>query len=136
MKELTAPAVLDALAACVAVGQDIPGQAFAACIVDAGGHVVGSLRHPGAAVSAGHRAETQARTAVYLRVDTGGVPPDSPYVPALTSGLPYPINVFPGGLLILDGGRLLGALGVGGSTDPRQDLAVAQAVHETLVNAL
>ena len=46
-------------------------------------------------MSAGHSAKTKARTAVYLRADTGRVPPDSPYVPAITSGLPYPVNVFP-----------------------------------------
>lgn len=132
MNELTTQAVQQALAASVAAAADFPGQAFAACIVDAGGHVLGSLRHHDAAVSAGHSAETKARTAVYLRADTGGIPPDSPYVPAMTSGLPYPVNLFPGGLLVRDGSRVIGAVGVGGSPDPTQDLAVARAALAAL----
>jgi uncharacterized protein GlcG (DUF336 family) len=85
-------------------------------------------------VSAGHSAKTKARTAVYLRADTGGVPPDSPYVPAITSGLPYPVNVFPGGLLVRDGNRVIGAVGAGGSPDPAHDLAVGRAALAALAN--
>lgn len=136
MTELTTDVVQRALAASLKAAEGFPGRFFAACIVDAGGHVLGSLRHHEAAVAAGHSAETKARTALYLRADTGGIAPDSPYVPAMTSGLPYPVNVFPGGLLVLHDHRALGAVGVGGSSDPTQDLAVARAALAAIEGSL
>ena len=127
MTELTIEDVQRVLASAARAAAGYPDQAFATCVVDPGGHVLGSLRHQRAAVSAGHSAETKARTAVYLLADTGGLPADSAYVPAMTSGLPYPVNVFPGGVLIRRDGVVVGAIGVGGSRDPSQDLAVARA---------
>ncbi|WP_148614530.1 GlcG/HbpS family heme-binding protein [Nocardioides rubriscoriae] len=135
MDQLTTQAVQDALAAATRAASTYPDEAFATCIVDAGGHVLGALRPAEATIAAGHSAETKARTAAYLRADTGGLPPDSPYVPAMVSGLPYPVNVFAGGLLVRHEGRVLGAVGVGGSLDPARDTAVAQAARAALVGS-
>jgi uncharacterized protein GlcG (DUF336 family) len=97
------------------------------CLVDDGGHVLVQVRHPDAPVGAGDSAVSKARTAVWLGLDTGGLPPTSPVVPAMTSGVPWPVAVFPGGLVLRQHGRIVGAVGVGGSTDPADDVAVAVA---------
>lgn len=83
-------------------------------------------------MAAADSALTNARTAVWLGADTGALPPTASVVPALAAGLPWPLAVFPGGLVPRAGGRLVGGVGVGGSTDPAQDLAVARAAHAVL----
>jgi uncharacterized protein GlcG (DUF336 family) len=108
----------------------LPDHGFATCVVDAGGHVLGLLRAVDATVAAAHSAETKARTAVWLGADTGALPPTSPAVPAMVSGLPFPVNVFEGGLLLRRHGLVVGALGVAGSPVPGHDLAVARTALE------
>ena len=108
------------------------GHHYATCVVDSGGHILGLIRDTGAAISAAHSAETKARTAIYLQTDTGGLPPDSPFIPAMTAGLPYPVNMFAGGMLLLRGGVVVGAVGVGGSPNPGDDLYLAEAVRDIL----
>ena len=132
MNTLTSTQLLQALTAGLSASDQITGQAFGICIVDAGGHVVAALREPEAAISAAHSAESKARTAIYLRADTGAMPPTSPIVPAMTAGLPYPINFFDGGLVIRRNSDAIGAIGVGGSTAPGDDLTVAQAVAHAI----
>lgn len=129
MSELTNQNITHGLAAALTTAESLPGRHFAVCIVDPGGHVLGLQRHTAASISAAHSAESKARTAIYLQVDTGGLPPTSPLIPAMTSGLPYPVNMFTGGLLIHRNGQLVGAVGVGGSPDPQDDLTVATAVR-------
>lgn len=131
MTTMTNEDVQAALTAGLAAGGDLPGY-FAICVVDSGGHVVGLLRDTAAAVSAGDSAETKARTAVYLHTDTGGIPPTSPMIPALTAGVPYPLNMFAGGLVIRRNGTVIGAVGAAGSPDPSQDLLVARAAFAAL----
>ncbi len=133
MNELANTDITHGLAAALTIAGTLPGRHFAVCIVDPGGHVLGLQRHTAAAVSAAHSAESKARTAIYLRTDTGGVPPTSPLIPALTSGLPYPVNMFAGGLLIQRNGHIIGAVGVGGSPDPRDDMTVATAVRKAVL---
>ena len=123
------------LAAAVTTADTLPGRHFAVCIVDPGGHVLGVQRDTAAAISAAHSAESKARTAIYLLADTGGLPPTSPLIPAMTSGLPYPVNMFAGGLLLHRNGELIGAVGVGGSPDPQDDVAIAIAVREAVQEA-
>ncbi len=53
-------------------------------------------------------------------------------VPALAAGVPWSLAVFSGGLVLRHQGRVVGAVGVGGSTDPARDAAVAGAVQENL----
>jgi len=132
MSALTSTQLLEALTAGLNASEQIDEQAFGICIVDAGGHVLASLREPLAAISAAHSAESKARTAIYLRADTGAMPPTSPIIPAMTAGLPYPINFFDGGLVIWRAGEGIGAVGVGGSGAPGDDLAVAQAVKAAI----
>ncbi|HET9634274.1 MAG TPA: heme-binding protein [Terrabacter sp.] len=105
------------------------------CLVDDGGHVLVQLRHPDAPVGAGDSALTKARTAAWLGFDTGALPPTSPVVPAMTSGVPWPVAVFPGGLVLRQHGRIVGAVGVGGSTDPSDDVAAARAAAALLTAA-
>ncbi|QNK83334.1 heme-binding protein [Nakamurella sp. PAMC28650] len=133
MSELTNQNITHGLAAALTAADGLPGRHFAVCIVDPGGHVLGLQRHTAAAISAAHSAESKARTATYLQADTGGLPPTSPLIPAMTSGLPYPVNMFAGGLLIHRNGQLIGAVGVGGSPDPQDDLTVAAAVRKALL---
>lgn len=113
---------------------DRHGATFGICFVDDGGHVLLHARQPRATVAAADSALTKARTAVWLGADTGTLPPVSPLVPALTAGVPWPVAVFPGGLALRDGDRVVGAVGVGGSPDPTRDLAVARAAHDHLRN--
>ncbi|MCD0483645.1 heme-binding protein [Streptacidiphilus sp. ASG 303] len=131
MNRLTDDDVTRALAAAREAADGLP-HSFATCVVDAGGHVLGLLRDTAAAVAAAHSAESKARTAVHLLADTGALPPTSPLVPALVSGLPHPVNVFPGGLLLRRGGEVVGAVGVGGSPDAGDDLAVARAARRAV----
>ncbi|GAA1979442.1 heme-binding protein [Terrabacter lapilli] len=105
------------------------------CLVDDGGHVLVQLRHPDAPVGAGDSALTKARTAAWLGFDTGALPPTSPVVPAMTSGVPWSVAVFPGGLVLRQHGRIVGAVGVGGSTDPSDDVAAARAAAALLTAA-
>jgi|GEM_PF-4597736 len=88
MNELTNQDITHGLAAALTAAETLPGRHFAVCIVDPGGHVLGLQRHTAAAISAAHSAESKARTATYLQADTGGLPPTSPLIPALTSGSP------------------------------------------------
>lgn len=120
------------LAAARNASEQLSGRYFAVCIVDPGGHILGLQRDTAAAIAAADSATSKARTAVYLQTDTGGLPPTSPLVPALTSGLPYPVNVFTGGLLIHRDGQLIAAVGVGGSPDPADDTTIATAVRTAL----
>lgn len=108
------------------------GSPSGVCLVDDGGHVLLHARQPAAPVAAADSALAKARTAVWLGVDTGGLPATSPVVPALTAGVPWPVAIFPGGLVLRGDGRIVGAVGVGGSTDPGDDAAVARAVAASL----
>ena len=132
MNTFTSQQLIQALTAGLNASAQIDGQSFGICIVDAGGHVVASLREPTAAISAAHSAESKARTAIYLQADTGAMPPVSPIIPAMAAGLPYPINFFDGGLVLWRDGEAIGAVGVGGSTTPGDDLAVARAAAHSL----
>lgn len=132
MDALTDQDITHALAAALDAAESVAGRSFAVCIVDPGGHLIGLHRHTGAAISAAHSAESKARTAVYLQADTGALPPTSPLIPATTSGLPYPVNMFAGGLLVRRNGHIVGAVGVGGSPDPLDDMAIATAMRNTL----
>jgi glc operon protein GlcG len=130
----TTDQMVDALHAALAVA-DQRGGRFGLCVVDDGGHVLLHVRQPGATVAAADSALTKARTAVWLGADTGGLPPASPVVPALAAGVPWPVAVFPGGLVLRRDGAVVGAVGVGGSTDLGEDVAVAAAAHTRLVEA-
>ncbi len=124
--------ITQGLATALSAAEALTGRHFAVCIVDPGGHVLGLQRHAAAAISAAHSAETKARAAMYLQADTGALPPTSPLIPAMTSGLPYPVNMFAGGLLIHRGGQIIAAVGVGGSPNPQDDMTVATAVRTAI----
>lgn len=134
MTPYTTADLLDAAAAGLRAGDRLHAS-FAVCITDDGGHVLLHLRPPGATVAAADSALSKARTAVWLGADTGAVPPGAPVVPALTAGVAWPVNVFPGGRVLRRDDTVLGAVGVGGSTDPAEDAAVADAVMAALTAA-
>ncbi|MCI4066647.1 heme-binding protein [Micromonospora sp. R77] len=111
---------------------DQRGGAFSVCFVDDGGHVLLHVRQPAATIGAADSALSKARTAVWLGSDTGALPPTAPVIPALVAGVPWPLAVFPGGLVLRHGGAVAGAVGVGGSVDPADDAAVAAAAYARL----
>ncbi|HEY6744226.1 MAG TPA: heme-binding protein [Mycobacteriales bacterium] len=125
------PQLLDALQAALAEAERLGGS-YGICLVDDGGHVLLHVRQPEATVAAADSALTKARTAAWIGADTGVLPPTASVVPALAAGVPWPLAVFAGGLVLRAGGRIVGGVGVGGSTDPAQDLAVARAAHAVL----
>lgn len=135
MTPFTTTHLLDALDTALAEA-DRRNSPSGICLVDDGGHILLHARHPEAPVAAADSALSKARTAVWLGTDTGTLPPSSPVVPALTAGVPWPVAVFPGGLVLRQHSRIVGAVGVGGSTDPSNDAAVAQAAATHLTNSL
>ncbi len=50
----------------------------------------------------------------------------------MTAGVSWPVAVFPGGLVLRQHGRIVGAVGVGGSTDPSHDAAIAAVAADQL----
>lgn len=132
MNALTDQDITRALAAALSAAEPFSGRHFAVRIVDPGGHVLGLQRHVAAAIAAAHSAESKSRTAMYLQADTGGLLPTSLLIPAMASGLPYPVNMSAGGLLVHRGGQLIAAVGVGGSPDPQHDLTIATAMRKAL----
>ncbi|MFC4149768.1 heme-binding protein [Micromonospora mangrovi] len=131
MTPYTTTQLLAALDAALAVA-DQRGGSFGICFVDDGGHVLLHVRQPGATVGAADSALGKARTAVWLGGDTGVLPPTAPVIPALVAGVPWPVAVFPGGLVLRHEGVVAGAVGVGGSIDPADDAAVSAAARTLL----
>jgi uncharacterized protein GlcG (DUF336 family) len=85
---------------------------------------VAHLRGQDALLASLESAQTKARTAVYFGVETRHLPSDKPIVPALLGAVSYPLAMLPGGVPIRQGGRIVGAVGVGGGS-PEQDQATA-----------
>ena len=94
-------------------------------VVDAGGHLIALHRMNGALLASLESAEVKARTAVYFGAPTRFLPMDKPFTPALLSAVSYPIALIPGGVPIRAGGRIIGAIGVGGGSG-EQDDAIAE----------
>ena len=100
--------------------------AVAIVIVDSGGHVVMAHRLDNAQLASMRIAEAKARTAVEFRR------PTKVFEDAVAAGgiglrvLSFGASVAEGGIPIMSGGRIVGAIGVSGATS-EQDGRVAKA---------
>jgi uncharacterized protein GlcG (DUF336 family) len=108
------------------------GLALAACVVDAGGHVVASQRMDGTALGAMQLALGKAFTAVAWGTRTGAFAESTQ-----PGGADWGWNttdrrivVYPGGLpLVLDDGELVGGIGASGATAEEDEACVAAAAR-------
>lgn len=119
-----AQAVLDA----AIVKADQLGTPFDIAVVDAGGNLKSFVRQDGAWLGSIDIATKKARTARYFDMETGAIgrlsQPGGPlYNIEVSNG---GLITFPGGIPLTEDGKVIGAIGVSGST-VEDDHAVAQA---------
>ncbi|MFQ6146801.1 GlcG/HbpS family heme-binding protein [Streptomyces seoulensis] len=110
------------------------GVAFTISVVDAGAHLIAAARVDGAALAAVETSQTKARTSVLFAQATKDlVPAVQPGAPlfGVEAGTRDPLAFVPGGIPVVVGGTLVGAVGVGGGT-PDQDHEVAAAALAAL----
>jgi uncharacterized protein GlcG (DUF336 family) len=111
------------------------GIAFTITVVDAGAHLVAVSRMDGAALAAVESSQAKARTSVLFGASTRDLAPAvQPGAPmfGIESGFRTPLAFVGGGVPVTDaGGRLIGAIGVGGGS-PDDDNEVAEAVKYAL----
>jgi len=112
------------------------GIAFTIAVVDEAGNVVAVSRMDGAALASVESSQAKARTSVYFAQSTRNLAPAvQPGAPmfGIESGFRDPLLFVGGGVPVVDaGGRLVGAIGVGGGS-PDDDHAIAEAVQSTLI---
>ncbi|MET3119846.1 glc operon protein GlcG [Undibacterium sp. GrIS 1.8] len=92
------------------------GIAVTIAICDGGGHLLALSRMDGALLASIDVAQVKAKTAVFFGTETRNLPFDKPFTPALLGAASYPIAFLPGGIPIRVEGKIIGAIGVGGST--------------------
>ena len=119
-----------ALSAAVAKAQEI-GVPMGISIVDAGGNLLAFLRMDGAFLHTNHTSFSKAYTAASIRKPSGasGIPPNISAEISSTTGGKF--TSLPGGFPLIQGGKVIGAIGVGGGKG-EQDEAVAKAAIEAL----
>ncbi|MCB5180476.1 GlcG/HbpS family heme-binding protein [Streptomyces antimicrobicus] len=121
------------LAAAVAAAER-DGVAVSVSVVDAGGHLLAFRRDDRAVLISGETSTRKAFTALQLDAATAdlvdAVRPDGPFH-TLPTALDRPLLFLAGGLPIRRGGRLVGALGIGGGA-PAQDHAFGEAALAAL----
>lgn len=131
-RQLTYAGAALAIEAAVAKATEI-GVPQNVSVVDAGGNLLAFARMDGAHFLAQHSSCSKARTAASLGVATGHLPAQFGVELALATG-ERSINMV-GGLPIIIGGDLVGAVGVSsGAAD--EDLAVAEAACDAVTAAL
>lgn len=121
--QLTHAGALAILEAAVAKATDI-GVPQCVAVVDAGGNLLAFVRMDGAKVLSQRSATRKAVTAASSRAATGGVPED--LAAKLVSATGGWLTNLKGGLPIVVGGHVIGAIGVGSGTG-EQDVTVAEA---------
>jgi glc operon protein GlcG len=131
-RQLTYAGAAVAIAAAVAKSREI-GAPECIAIVDAGSNLLGFARVEGAAVIARDPAIAKASTAAALAMATGGIPFE--FGVNLGEASKGAITNLSGGLPIVAGGVVLGAIGVGSGT-PEQDVIVAEAGRDAVLAAL
>ncbi len=128
MADITREQAQAVLEAAVAKATEL-GTAMDIAVVDAGANLKAFVRMDGAWLGSIDIAQRKARTARYFDMDTGAIgqlsqPGGSLYQIEVSNGGRI---TFPGGVPLRDGdGRVIGAIGVSGST-VEHDHAVAQA---------
>lgn len=104
------------------------GLTVAVCVVDAQGHVLASARMEAATPPILTFAEDKAYTAATMRRTSAAFAERMASRPSLALGLSNRQRLLPwgGGLPVLHGGVVIGAVGVSGAQEP-QDIACAEA---------
>ena len=105
-------------------------KALAVVVLDAGGHPVAMAREDGATFFRADIARAKAYGALGMGDDTAAIAERAKGNPAFYSGVIATVGgnlvLSPGGVLVRDGGVVVGAVGVSGDTGP-MDAACAQA---------
>jgi len=111
------------------------GVKITVSIVDAYGIEIVTLKMDNALPVSPEFARTKAYTSAVLRLPTAGVAqyaiPGQPFY-GTASLLGGKFNVIPGGLPVSLDGKVVGAVGVGGSHDVAQDVTLAEACVSAL----
>lgn len=124
---ITSAAALQAVTVAVACGRD-RGVAVVACVVDAGGHVVATLRADGAFIASLAIARDKAWTAAVFGCSTDQLNDGVSVRAPLRDGIARREGVvlFGGGLPLIENARVIGGIGVsGGSEDDDRACAAA-----------
>jgi uncharacterized protein GlcG (DUF336 family) len=133
-KTITHEAALRALHAGVAKANEL-AQRSSLSIVDAGGHLVASVRVNDAAFGTIEIAHNKAYTAAALRFPSGhwmkAVQPGADLYSLERSGSSRPFVVFGGGLPVKDGEDVIGGVGVSGGPEDA-DVAIAESMVAAL----
>lgn len=130
--ELSSDGALVVLQGCIAKAQEI-GIPQCIAIVDRGGNLLAFLRMDGARLLSQFSATQKAVTAASSGTPTGGLPLEM--AAALAAASQGRVTNLLGGLPILSGGHVVGAVGVGSGTG-EQDVIVARAGIAALQAAL
>lgn len=126
---LTCAGALVAIEAAVAKSREI-GAPECIAVVDAGSNLLAYARVEGAAVIAREPAIAKASTAAALGMATGPLPFE--FGVNLAGASHGAITNLSGGLPIIIGGKVAGAIGVGSGT-PDQDVQVAEAGRDAVL---
>ncbi len=129
-RKLTTTRVQKVLAAAVTKAEEIRVP-MGIAVVDAGANLVGFIKMDGAFVHTNYTSQAKAYTAASIRKPThdSDIPPAvSTEIASVTDGR---FTTLPGGLPLVIGGQVVGAIGVGGGTGG-QDIMVAEAGVEAL----
>lgn len=114
---------------------DAAGVTVSVTVLDAGGHLLAFRRDDRAVLISGETSTRKAYTALQLNAPTAdlvdAVQPGGLFH-TLPTALDRPLLFIAGGVPVRRGGRLIGAIGVGGGA-PEQDHAFATAAVEALV---
>ncbi|MFD7497806.1 heme-binding protein [Streptomyces sp. NPDC059832] len=114
------------------------GVAVAVTVLDAGGHLLAFRRDDRAVLIAGETSTRKAYTALQLNAPTAdlvdAVQPGGPFH-TLPTALDRPLLFIAGGVPVHRGGRLIGAIGVGGGA-PDQDHGFATAAVRDLARRI
>lgn len=125
----------EALVAAAHQAAEAAGVTVSVTVLDAGGHLLAFRRDDRAVLISGETSTRKAYTALQVDAPTADlvevVQPGGLFH-TLPTALDRPLLFIPGGVPVRRGGRLIGAVGVGGGA-PEQDHSFATAAVDTLV---
>lgn len=127
-EEVTLAAAMEVIAAAQRKAEEM-GLRMNVAVVDAGANLTAFVRMDGAWLGSGEVARNKAYTARAFDKPTGEIAGEAQPGQAafgIADSTDHRIAIFPGGLPLEVGGRVVGAVGVSGGR-PDQDLAVAEA---------
>ncbi|MCM2418013.1 heme-binding protein [Streptomyces sp. RKAG293] len=117
----------EALVEAARAAAETAGVPVSVSVLDAGGHLLAFRRDDRAVLISGETSTRKAFTALQLNAPTadlvGAVQPGAPFH-TLPTALDRPLLFIAGGVPVHRGGRLIGAIGLGGGA-PEQDHGIA-----------